>query len=195
MKAKKPLLVAALVLTLLAVALILPAAAVASGDDYRAAWVSWGQDIKHVTVVPVPDTDPPEIFELPWEATFRVTVFDWGSARGYEYMNWITPELPPFVPPIGEHLTTDIYSMEFTRDLETGLRQATIVFQFDIGDWGYPFPSIWHKFVLTDAPFGARDHAAIYSQSWEPGHPPEGSVDWQSPIWEDDTRCVRILIW
>jgi hypothetical protein len=192
MRARKPLLLAVLILALLAVAMVVPAAAVAdSGGHNRMACASWEQNIQ----APLPYPPP---FDG-WEATFSVNVLKQdGNVTGSEYMDWIGPELAPNLPPLGQHLTTEIYSTEFKK-LGDGHYQATVVYRFDMSQWGEPWESaypdgVYHKFVLTDNHGRASDHVLIYSQFWEPGNPPPGYVDWQSLIWDADVEGVYVRV-
>lgn len=188
MKAKKPLLLAVLVVAVLAVALILPAVATGKSDNKPTAWATWGRDIQEVTETP--------LGVLEWQATWSVHLRERGDEiAGHEVMNWITESVPPVTPPQGHHLTTEIYDYEFAPGLEEGSWVATIIFRFDTSQWGPPWDTTWpdgvyHKFVLTDNPGSMPDHVSIHSQ----GEEPDGVDDFQFAVYDEDVHGVQVVV-
>jgi hypothetical protein len=169
MKAKKPLLLALLILALLAVALIVPAVASGKSDNKPTAWATWGQNVQTTTL------------GIDWQATFSVHVRERMDEAGepewvgHEVMNWISYPVIPITPPVGHHFTTYVEGGKFTKDSATGVCEATLIFRFDIGELGWPDAfsgDVYHIWVLTDNPGSEMDHVELYSQEVAEGADP-----------------------
>lgn len=175
MKAKKPLLVATIILALLAVALVLPAAATGTSDNEPVAWANWAQGDEYAGLQVSVRVNPEEYFwasvDYPWKAAFAVhaqlnqDAAD--PAVGYEVMNWQSEIAPPNTPPWKHNRTSDLIDCTF-EDLGDGSYRATLLFRYNTAELGWPNPPFWgdiyHLWVLTDNPGTEMDHVDLYTK-------------------------------
>jgi hypothetical protein len=180
MKAKKPLLLAVLVLALLAVALILPAVASAKGkpenpgDNKAVNWVSSGENANN-DFIEAPDWWVPTEEEpvwVPWQGGHSILAKEMpdGSLVGHMTISGIKP-FPPYTLHSTTLLNFDPYTLDpidvFTED-DDGIKTAEIVAVFDLG--GLP---VLAKFILTDGgePPKSADLEEVWiggESGWEP---------------------------
>ncbi len=175
MRAKKPLLVAALALALLTVALVVPSAAVGKSDNKPAAWANWAQSNKYAGLQVSVRVSPEAYFwvpvDYPWAAAFAVHAQlnqdTEDPSVGYEVMNWESALAPPSTPPWKHNRTSDLIDCKF-EDLGEGSRRATLLFRYNTEELGWPKPlfsgDVYHLWVLTDNPGNEMDHVDLYTK-------------------------------
>jgi len=195
MNAKKSLLLIVLVLALLAVALIVPAAASGKSDNKPISWATWGRNVQTTTL------------GIDWQATFSVNVRERAGGAGgpqwvgREVMNWISYPVIPITPPVGHHFTTHIEDAKFTTDSSTGVSVATVIFRFDTAELGWPdafVGDVYHTWVLTDRPGNEMDHIDLYSEILTGAPDIEDPGTWGFPIFIEtngwDCRGVQVVV-
>jgi hypothetical protein len=179
MKVKRLVVLLVLVLALMVVALILPAAATADSGNPD-AWCTWGVSSANRGFLPQVST---------WSV--HVKQLSETEAVGREVMNWAYQRLPyPFGFPIGHYETTDIVYFDFTEP-EPGTYQAIVVFRWTEEPFKSLSPSgvAYHTFLLIDRPGDELDHVGAWSNPYVyPG------VGMGLEMFDVDCRGVQVVI-
>jgi hypothetical protein len=175
MGTRKPFLPAGIVLALLTLALIVPAAAWAGDGNNPSAWCAFGLSSANRGPLGQVSSWSVEARDLP------------GGTVGREIMNWASGDAFPQ----GHYLTSDIAYSEFV-ETSPGTYQATVVFHWQGGIFDYLSPTghVYHKFLLIDRPGAAWDHLECWSNPFSPDLPVGVGLE----LMNADVRGVQVVV-